>query len=338
MEAAMTNPFVTGFGIVPGNYAQRKKETESLEMELNKDSSKGRVFILTGVRGCGKTVFLTYISSLIEKKDDWVVAYPGFKDNLLEDTVWQISQSLKNKGLLDEKEILKSADPVCDLLNLSKIIRSAGKKLLITVNGADDSEPIKELGRAWESLKDYPVSLLLGGTYESILLLKRDKILDPFWKAPRIVLGPLSMETVSRGYMDLLGVNQTEADKLSVFTKGYPYAYQVVGYLLFKSGKTDLDDSVMAEFDEYMQSYVYSKIFKGLSGRERQIVEGFRSDEPVSVKELKERTGIEDKAFGVYRDRLIKKGVIYSPAYGFLELSLPRFSEYLKSNYAQNIC
>ena len=39
---------------------------------------------------------------------------------------------------------------------------------------------------------------------------------------------------------------------------------------------------------------------------------------------------MKSEKFSVYRRRLINKGVIYSPAYGRIELSLPRFDRFVE--------
>ena len=42
----------------------------------------------------------------------------------------------------------------------------------------------------------------------------------------------------------------------------------------------------------------------------------------------------DSKYISVYRDRLIKKGVLMSKTYGMIEFALPRFYDFLKSiNY-----
>lgn len=40
--------------------------------------------------------------------------------------------------------------------------------------------------------------------------------------------------------------------------------------------------------------------------------------------------GLDTNNFSVYRDRLIKKGVIKSSFYGFIEFTFPRLNEFLR--------
>ncbi len=79
-----------------------------------------------------------------------------------------------------------------------------------------------------------------------------------------------------------------------------------------------------------MGDYVYDKVFSELSSNEQQLLLSFKTNESVKVEDLRQRSGLDSKTIGVYRDRLIKKGVLQSPKYGYLRFSFPRFAEYLR--------
>ena len=84
-------------------------------------------------------------------------------------------------------------------------------------------------------------------------------------------------------------------------------------------------DEIMTQYDEILESYVYEKIWSELSPREQCIV-AFLSDKGnARVKEIREAIGEPNNAFSVYRDRLMKKGIIDTKTYGFVSLKLPRF-------------
>lgn len=53
----------------------------------------------------------------------------------------------------------------------------------------------------------------------------------------------------------------------------------------------------------------------------------------MKIEELSLATSIDSKIISVYRDRLIKRGILYSPAYGYIEITLPRFINYLDTKY-----
>ena len=62
-----------------------------------------------------------------------------------------------------------------------------------------------------------------------------------------------------------------------------------------------------------------------------RIVSGFSSDQPIRIKELIEQTSSNSKSLSVYRDSQSRKGIVFSPKYGYLELTLPRFCYFLKT-------
>lgn len=55
-----------------------------------------------------------------------------------------------------------------------------------------------------------------------------------------------------------------------------------------------------------------------------------QKDGQIDIKDIREKLSMDSKTFGVYRDRLIKKGVIISDSYGKVEFSLPRFDKFLQ--------
>ena len=54
------------------------------------------------------------------------------------------------------------------------------------------------------------------------------------------------------------------------------------------------------------------------------------SNNHVEVFKVRERCNFDTNNFSVYRDRFIKKGVIKSSSYGFIEFTLPRLNEFLR--------
>lgn len=64
----MRNPFSTTFGLVPENYIQRLEENERILNDFTSETPSNYVFLITGVRGSGKTVMLTNISNELAKK------------------------------------------------------------------------------------------------------------------------------------------------------------------------------------------------------------------------------------------------------------------------------
>ena len=80
----MNNPFITTFGLVPPNYIERIDETNKIVDNFLSDFPSNFVYLITGLRGSGKTVFMTNIGSIFSLKKDWIVINIGSKSHLLE--------------------------------------------------------------------------------------------------------------------------------------------------------------------------------------------------------------------------------------------------------------
>ena len=111
--------------------------------------------------------------------------------------------------------------------------------------------------------------------------------------------------------------------------KGYPYAYQVLGYLCYKKQASYKD--VINEFDVYLGDYVYEKIWSEPSKQDQDVMRAIAQTESRKVEDIRKTIQMESNAFSVYRNRLKKKGLITGPAYGHVEFTLPRFSEYVRN-------
>ena len=339
------NPFTTSFGIEPQNYIKRIDETNRIIGDFSSDNPSNYVYIITGIRGSGKTVLLSSISSYFNKLDDWIVVDPGSKENILENIASEIYESSKIKQYFLKKEFsfsfkglsfsIEGNNPVSSVQTLLKkmlsIIDKKGQKVLITIDEVDNSEQMKYFIQAFESLmrQKYPVRLLMTGLYNNISKLQEDSSITFLYRAPKIYLNNLNISSITLSYMKYLNINEEKALSFARLTKGYAYAYQVLGYILYGKEKRELDYDLLIEFDQYLQDYVYEKLYSELSNKEQSILEQIDTDKDIKMSDLTSSTNIDIKTLSVYRDRLIKKGILISPSYGYVALALPRFNNFL---------
>lgn len=127
-----------------------------------------------------------------------------------------------------------------------------------------------------------------------------------------------------------LGVDNLEAKEMAKLTKGYAYAYQTLGYLCFKYKKPYKE--IIYKFDQHLWEYVYEKLWAEMSDLDRKIAKAIAEDNR-KVEKIRLETKMNSNTFTVYRKRLLKKGVIYSPQYGYLDFILPRFKEFVLDMY-----
>lgn len=339
------NPFSTTFGVEPSNYINRLAETNKVIEDFSSPVPSNYVYIITGIRGSGKTVLMSSIAKHFASLDDWIVVDPGPKNNILENIASELYETTKVKKLFVKGEFsfsfqgitfsLKGKEPVSSVLTLLKKMLNylkKDKRILITIDEVDNSEQMRTFIQTYESLirQGYPIMLLMTGLYDNISKLQDEKSLTFLYRAPKIYLGPLQLNSVAYNYQKYLGVDEECSLKLATLTQGYAYAYQVLGYLLFKYRKKSVDGDILVEYDQYLSEYVYEKLYSELSSTERNILRSFANEKQIKMSDLALNANIHIKLLSVYRDRLIKRGIIYSPSYGYLAFSLPRFKEFLR--------
>ncbi len=343
---AMSIPFSMTFGIEPDNYIDRVEEQNQIISEFSAEKPANYVYLITGVRGSGKTVLLSAVSHHFMEQGDWIVVDPGPKDNILENVASEIYETGKVKHLFLESEFsfsfqgltfsIKGKNPVATVNTFLKKmldqIKKKGKRVLITIDEVDNSEQMKLFIQAYQSLirLQYPVLLLMTGLYENVSRLQENKTLTFLYRAPKLMMGPLSLSAIAARYARYLRVDTALSVELAKLTKGYAYAYQALGYLFFKGHYQNINADLLADFDHYLSDYVFEKVYSSLSLKEQKIVKCFQSDDPIKTEEILRRSGLGNSMWSVYRDRLIKEGVLVAPSFGNLEFALPRFNEFLQ--------
>lgn len=216
-----------------------------------------------------------------------------------------------------------------------EILKKKKKRILITIDEVDNSLQMKSFIEAYQTLiqEKNDIMLLMTGLYENVSKLQDNPSLTFLYRAPKIKLSSLSIASISANYETLLSLDSKKALSYAKMTKGYAYAYQVLGFLLFSSETKSVDPLLLSSLDDLLAEHVYKKIYSSLSNNEKIIVNSFQTDKPIKMSEITKRTGMDIKTLSVYRDRLLKRGVLYSPSYGYLEFTLPRFSIFLETQY-----
>lgn len=341
----MNNPFELTFGLKPNNYISRLKQSEEIISNF-KSATGNKVFLITGVRGTGKTVMLSHISKQFENEKNWIVIELIPNYDMLEQFASALYDSSIMNKIFNTKTFgfsfsgisfsIKGEKPVTNVISLIEVlldkIKKTGKNVLIAVDEVSNNDYVKTFTQVFQLLirKEYPIHLLMTGLYQNIYELQNDKDLTFLYRAPKINLEPLSLVAITNSYQELLNITKEEALVLAKETKGYAYAYQVLGHLVFDRKDPKLDDNLYAKYDQYLEEYVYEKMYSELSSNDKKILKAFTNDGINSVDNLMLKSKMKKNIFSVYRDRLIKRGIIESPEYGKLSLKLPRFYEFLE--------
>ncbi|MBE6133763.1 MAG: ATP-binding protein [Erysipelotrichaceae bacterium] len=340
----MDNIFTVTFGQLPSSYINREHISENICRDFCLDFPLSHIYIISGVRGSGKTVLLTNVSKNIAEKKEWVVVDINPNREILEQIASGIYENTHVKHLFLSKSFsfsfhgfgfsIEGDTPVSNvktiLEKMLNVLKKHNKKLLITIDEASNNIHMRSFAHDFQSLlrSDYPVFTLMTGLYENVNSLQNNKNLTFLYRAPKIELHPLNKESIIKEYSSIFSNEKHETiETLAELTKGYAFAYQVVGYLFSKYNKIE---KIYDELDQYLSIYVYDKIWSALPKNEKELLRCFEKDE-MSTEELIKKVPFDIKSFSVYRDRLIKRGLIIGNEYGKASLSLPRFNVFVSN-------
>ena len=349
----MQIPFTTTFSKIPNTYIKTSQSVDIIE-NFSYDDPSESVYKITGVRGSGKTVLLAKIeeefNSKEREKEGWTVCSLTVNRDML----MQLAALLNKKGLLKEKTKNKGASVSANVLGTGatvgvsaskgddffdvgieldealKNMTEKGKKLLI---GVDEVSKTKEMvifaAEFGKWLREgYSVYLVCTGLYDNIEQLANVKNLTFFRRATTVKTEPLNTIRMAEAYKQQLGVEPEEARKLAGVTKGYAYAFQELGILYFKNGKKTSFDNICSDLKTELFAYAYEKIWEELSEEDRGLARLLTDAEDNKRENIMARMD-KPKNYSVYRDRLIKRGIV-NARQAYISLALPFFAEYIK--------
>lgn len=106
--------------------------------------------------------------------------------------------------------------------------------------------------------QDLPVYLLMTGLYENVSALQNEKSLTFLYRTPKIHLGPLNIGTIAEDYRSVLGLNEQEGLALAKLTKGYSFAFQVLGYFAWENASNKQKAQQLSR--QYLDEHAYDKV------------------------------------------------------------------------------
>lgn len=96
----MENPYSLVFGKMPTNFIDRDNEIGEIIDTFSESEPSVRAYILTGIRGCGKTVALSKIEKEFRAKKDYIVLSLNSDLNLLGSTAEELYQKANHLNFL----------------------------------------------------------------------------------------------------------------------------------------------------------------------------------------------------------------------------------------------
>lgn len=273
------NPFSLSFGKEPVSLINRNVQSYEIIDTFEDENPAYQVCMITGVRGSGKTVMLTEINKTFRAEEDWIVIDLSPERDLLQSFAANLSNYPSLSEVFREAKInlsflglgveIEGVSPITDLnvavTRMLEKIKKKHKRVLVTIDEAVCNDTMKEFVSLFQIYmrQDLPVFLLMTGLYENIYELQNEKTLTFLYRAPKIELRPLNIGMIAEKYKSIFELTDEEATEMAKETRGYPFAFQVLGYLCFKHNTGW--HNVLPEFSQYLEEYVYEKIWSELS-------------------------------------------------------------------------
>ncbi|WP_283579134.1 AAA family ATPase [Limosilactobacillus ingluviei] len=347
---------------MPPIYLDRDQHLALLLRELGKPLSPYRTTLIYGVRGAGRTALLTDVINQLNQQKDWIVVDLSTKTEMLNtliDTLnlalgTPLNQTLTKGGISlpglgveikgDQEE--QMATQVRLTQALSKL-KKRKRKLLLAIDEVAPTKEVVQLAALYQSMirQGYPVAMVMTGLPNQVSELQNNAVLTFLLRSGRIELAPLNLLDVQNRYQTAFAKGERQlstalAQRLAVLTKGYAYAFQLLGYLLWETGVEVLDDQVL---DQVLPTYryqlyrnAYTKIYQELSPIDRQFIlamEQVNADE-VAIGQIRQALQKPSNYIANYRRRLIDDQVIRPTKYGYVTFTLPLFGDFIRENQA----
>lgn len=341
------NPYTLMFGKEPIQMISRVSESEDIYRNFLSEVSPQQVYMITGVRGSGKTVQMTEISKRIKEEENWIVLELNPVKDLLLDFAAKLYNEKKATDIIRDAKInlsfwgigveIAKSEKITDIeVALSRMLESLkkqNKRVLITIDEAVNSQTMREFASAFQIFirQDLPLYLIMTGLYENIDALQNEQTLTFLHRAPKIFLKPLNIGSIVNQYKNTFHLDDENARKMAKLTRGYSFAFQVLGYFTFENNGDY--KSIIDKYREYLDEYVYNKIWSGLSEKEKRIMYAIASSKGGKIIDIRELLNLKPNEFSPYRERLIKRGLINGDERGIVKFTLPCFENYVLNNY-----
>ena len=342
----MQNPFTLTFGKNPLESIERPIQIGEIVDAFTSEKINQQIFLLTGVRGSGKTVMMNEISRRLNELPEWIVVELNPTTDLLEGLLSKLySNSFCTKIIHSAKINLtffgfgvefdgtnQITNTETAIIAILESLKRANKRLLINIDEVTNNKYMQTFAASFQIFvrQDLPVFFLGTGLYENIEELQNEKNLTFLYRAPKVALKPLNRRAIISKYQAIFDIEEDEACKMADLTKGYPFAFQVLGYLTWKQNGDY--KAVISQYIQYLSEFVYDKLWSELSEKDRIVAGGIARVKSGKIIEIRSDLNMESNEFNPYRKRLIRKGLIDGEKRGFVYFTLPFFEEYVLDN------
>lgn len=349
-----SNPFNPTFGNVPPIFLDKNNVINELIDEIK--NGYPQPFFITGIRGSGKTSFLTRVSQILKQDSNCycinLINEEGILTNLARKLYRKHSSGLskafdifdsvtvggitlsKNKEISNIEEMLEE---------LMESISKQGKYVVITIDEVNNSSAIRSFAQQYNNLKraDYPIYVLMTGLPDLVLDLQNNEHLTFLLRSRKITMQPLNNRDMENAYLDVFDGNFAIAHNMALLTKGYSYAFQLLGDIYYRHLKRQQLTPSMQNFNEILVQYeitlfnnAYQKIFADISDGDRKYLVSILNHPKLA--DAAKFLGKNVSYTSQYRKRMIDRNIIKATTYGKVQYTLPLFDKFIECTQDSN--
>lgn len=345
MSQTSKNPFMLSFGRIPVEYITREGQKTRIIETFTVPPITDQIFIITGLRGSGKTVLLSTIMQELTKYKDWIIIPLNPSNDMVQSFYSELYYKLKTHHIKIAADFsipstgvhiaMQPDQPERTIRSrIEQLLEQADRKklhILVTVDEVSKNESMRQFAQLFQSMimRSLPLFFLGTGIYDNIEELQNVKDLTFLYRAPRITLEPLDLLAITNRYQAVFQMDDETAATLAKLTRGYSFAFQALGYTYWNHMPVTHVENVLPDYDQLLAQASYSKIWKELSETDRLVCKAIAAHEGSKVQVIRKEIQMDSSLFGVYRQRLKIKGLLNTDTYGKISFTLPRFSNFI---------
>ena len=339
----LNNPFTISFGKIPLENIERPVQIQEIVDSFTADPINQQIAMVTGVRGSGKTVLMTDVTRRLREDENWIIVELNPETDMLLGLASSLASIREYSEIFRKAKLnlsfwgfgieISGEPPITNIetavSRMLESLKKRHKRVCVAVDEVTNNENVRIFAAAFQIFvrQELPVFLIMTGLYENIYELQNEKSLTFLYRAPKVTMAPLNMMAMTSRYAEVFSIEEPAAKEMARMTKGYPFAFQVLGYLTWHANGDY--KSVKKEYRQYLEEFVYEKIWMELSSKDRELAYGIALSKTGETAEIRDLSGLNPNAYSVYRSRLLRKGIVESSEYGKLQFTLPLFAPFV---------
>lgn len=340
----MQNPFDPYFSMIPKIFIDYQKIANKIVHNVETVQNHAAPIYITGVRGSGKTVLLTHIRNLIENQTNTVIANTVLNpdENLIENIIVQILNNPKFKLGLTFKlpfiDIQVSENEQNEQLTqiITKITKQH-KRVVIFIDEARNSRQLRRLASLYSIWRqnNLPVSIVMAGLPDQIIRMKSYHNMTFLLRSDSYLLSPLTPSSISQAYQKYLNIDPKFAEKLTIQTQGYAYAFQLLGSLIWNAQQNGTFkhsfEAIQDEFIETLSTHAYQEIMKNLTDQQQEFMKQIQQQHGV-IADITKAMDIDRRQTSALKKIMRLNGLIKPVGRFKAKYTLPYFDQFLEND------